>query len=108
MAAEHEPEAIRQQMDETRTALNDKIATLEQQVVDTVQGASAGVMETVEVLKDAVQDTVQTVRDSVDDTVESVRDTFSIEKQMARRPWTVLAIEAGLGFAAGYIATPPR
>ena len=108
MATESEPEAIRQQMDDTRTALNDKIATLEQQVVETVQGASAGVMETVEVLKDAVQDTVQTVRDSVGDTVEGVRDTFSIDKQVERRPWTVLAISAGIGFAAGYLMTPPR
>jgi ElaB/YqjD/DUF883 family membrane-anchored ribosome-binding protein len=107
MAPESEPEAIRQQMDETREALNDKIATLEQQVVDTVQDASAGVRETVEVLKDAVQDTVQSVRDSVGDTVESVRDTFSLEKQMVNRPWTVLAISAGVGFAAGYLLTPP-
>jgi ElaB/YqjD/DUF883 family membrane-anchored ribosome-binding protein len=108
MTPETEPEAIRHQMDDTRTALNDKIATLEQQVVDTVQGASAGVMETVEVLKDAVHDTVETVRHTVDDTVEGVRDTFSIDKQMQRRPWTVLAISAGLGFAAGYLVTPPR
>jgi ElaB/YqjD/DUF883 family membrane-anchored ribosome-binding protein len=108
MAIENEPEAIRQQMDETRSALNDKIATLEQQVVDTVQGASAGVMETVEVLKDAVHDTVQNVRDSVGETVDNVRDTFSLEKQMENRPWAVLAISVGLGFAAGYLVTPPR
>ena len=95
-------------MDETRTALTDKIATLEQQVVDTVQGASAGVMETVEVLKDAVQDTVQNVRDSVGETVENVRDTFSVEKQVQNRPWTVLAVSAGLGFAVGYLVTPSR
>jgi ElaB/YqjD/DUF883 family membrane-anchored ribosome-binding protein len=108
MSESSEPEVIRQQMDETRSALTDKIATLEQQVVDTVQGASAGVLETVEVLKDAVQDTVQNVRDSVGETVDTVRDTFRIEIQMANRPWTVIAISAGLGFVAGYLVTPPR
>jgi len=118
MAAENEPEVIRQQMDETRNALTDKIATLEQQVVETVQGATDGVKETVGALKDAVADTVQTVRDTVGDTVQTVRDTvgdtvtsvqetFSIAKQVENRPWTVLAISAGVGFAAGYLVTPP-
>jgi len=109
MAVENEPEVIRQQMDETRSALTDKIATLEAQVVETVEGASAGVRETVESVKGAVQDTVETVRETVAETVESVRETFSIEKQIERRPWTVMALSAGIGFAAGYLATPaPR
>ena len=94
-------------MDETRNALTDKIATLEAQVVETVEGASANVRETVETIKDAVQDTVQTVRDSVSDSFDSVRETFSLDTQIVRRPWTVLALSAGLGFAAGYLLTPP-
>ena len=89
---ENECEVIRQQMDETRTAMTDKIETLEQQVVDTVQAASA-----------AVSETVQTVKDSVHETVETVKDTFDLPRQVERRPWTMMAGATALGYLGGYL-----
>jgi len=94
---------IRQQMDETRTALTDKLEVLEQQVVDTVQGATAAVAETVASAKEIVQDTVQTVKDSVQETVETVKDTFDLKRHVDRRPWTLLAGATALGFVGGYL-----
>jgi ElaB/YqjD/DUF883 family membrane-anchored ribosome-binding protein len=100
---ENESEVIRQQMDETRAAMSDKIETLENQVVDTVQAATAAVSETVGSVKDIVHDSLQTVKDSVQDTVESVKDTFDLPRQVNRRPWTMFAGAAALGYLGGYL-----
>jgi ElaB/YqjD/DUF883 family membrane-anchored ribosome-binding protein len=99
-----EPEEIRQEMDETRDALTDKISMLEKQVVDTVHDASTNVKETVQ----AVKDTVQTVKDSVGDTFDSVKETFSVTNQVQQRPWLIMAGAAGVGFAAGYLLSAPE
>jgi ElaB/YqjD/DUF883 family membrane-anchored ribosome-binding protein len=100
---ENESEMIRQQMDETRAALTDKIETLEHQVVDTVQAASTAVSETVGSVKEIVHDSLQTVKDSVHDTVETVKDTFDLHRQVDRRPWTMFAGATALGFLGGYL-----
>ena len=89
---ENECEVIRQQMDETRSAMTDKMETLEHQVVESVQAASA-----------AVSETVQTVRDSVHETVETVKDTFDLPRQVDRRPWTMMAAATALGYLGGYL-----
>ena len=102
-----EPEEIRQEMDETRDSLTEKISLLEKQVTDTVQEATDGVRETVQSVKSAVEDTVQTVRDTVGDTVDSVKESFNLRAQVQRRPWVVMAGGLGLGFAAGYILAGP-
>jgi ElaB/YqjD/DUF883 family membrane-anchored ribosome-binding protein len=89
---ENECEVIRQQMDETRSAMTDKMETLEQQVVESVQAASA-----------AVSETVQSVTDSVHETVETVKDTFDLPRQVDRRPWTMMAGATALGYFGGYL-----
>jgi len=95
---DNESEVIRHQMEETRTALQDKLETLEQQVKERVQNATEAVNETVSTVKEAVQDTVGTVKDSVHDTVESVKDTFDLRQQVERRPWTMFCGAAIVGF----------
>lgn len=102
-----EHEAIRQEMDETRSSLTDKISMLEQQVVDTVHEASTGVKETVEAVKEAVQDTVQSVKTSMGETVDSVKDTFSVSRQVDKNPWMMMAGSVGAGFLAGYVLNAP-
>jgi ElaB/YqjD/DUF883 family membrane-anchored ribosome-binding protein len=95
---DNESEVIRHQMEETRTALQDKLETLEQQVKDTVQGATEAVTETVSTVKEAVQDTVGTVKDSVHETVESVKETFDLQHQVERHPWPMFCGAAAVGF----------
>jgi hypothetical protein len=75
------PEVIRQQMEETRASLSEKLETLEQQVVGTVQGA----------------------RQSVADTVQSVKDAFDVKLQVQRHPWPMLAGSVAVGFATGAV-----
>jgi ElaB/YqjD/DUF883 family membrane-anchored ribosome-binding protein len=95
------PEIIRQQMEETRTALTQKLETLEDKVVSTVQEATSAVTDTVDNVKDAVNETVTSVKDTVQDTVASVRDTFDIERQVQRRPWLMFGGSVVLGYVAG-------
>jgi ElaB/YqjD/DUF883 family membrane-anchored ribosome-binding protein len=89
---DNEPEVTREQMQETRTALSEKLETLEQQVVDTVQGATNAVAETVENVKDAVHETV-----------ENVKDTFNLQLQVKRHPWGMVAGSLALGYLGGYL-----
>lgn len=98
--ADH-PEVIRQQMEETRTSLTDKLETLEQTLKDTVTDATDAVSETVQSVKDAVQETVGTVKDTVQDTVASVKDTFDVASHVRERPWTMLLGATAIGFVGG-------
>jgi ElaB/YqjD/DUF883 family membrane-anchored ribosome-binding protein len=100
---DNEPEdVIKQQMSETRASLAEKLETLEQQVVGTVQNATTAVTDTVESVKDAVQQTVETAKASVRETVEAVKETFDISEQVRKRPWTMMAGSVAVGYAAGY------
>jgi ElaB/YqjD/DUF883 family membrane-anchored ribosome-binding protein len=98
-----ESEKIRQQMEQTRASLAEKLETLEHQVMGTVQQTTSAVNETVENVKEAVQETVGTVKDSVSDTVETVKETFSLARRVERHPWTMFGGSVALGFAAGYL-----
>jgi ElaB/YqjD/DUF883 family membrane-anchored ribosome-binding protein len=94
-------EMIRQQMQQTRESLSEKLETLEQQVVQTVQGATTAVSETVESVKEAVQGTVETVKGSVQDTVESVKSTFDLGRHVQEHPWFMVGGATAAGFLAG-------
>jgi ElaB/YqjD/DUF883 family membrane-anchored ribosome-binding protein len=98
---ENESEMIRQQMDETRTALTDKIEMLEHQLVETVQAASTSVVETVGSVKEIAHDSLQTVKDSVHETLETVKDAFDLQRQVNQRPWTMFAGATALGYLGG-------
>src|SRR4051794_2704569 len=91
---DHESEVICNQMEETRTALQDKLESLEQHVSNTVQGAS-----------DAVTDTVDSVKSAVQDTVDSVKESLSVRYQVERHPWTMFLGAALVGFVGARLLT---
>jgi len=97
-------EVIRQQMEETRNSLQDKLETLEEQVKHTVQEATetvTTVKETVASVRESVKESVDTVKDSVHDTVESVKESLSVERQFREHPWLMFAGAAAVGFLGG-------
>jgi ElaB/YqjD/DUF883 family membrane-anchored ribosome-binding protein len=98
---ENEPEVIRQQMQETRTALTEKLEALEQQVTGTVQDAREAVTDTVETVRDAVTETVDVVKDSVRETVDTVKETLDLSLQVERHPWAMVGGSVAVGFASG-------
>jgi ElaB/YqjD/DUF883 family membrane-anchored ribosome-binding protein len=87
---DNELEVTHADLDETRASLSEKLETLEQHVVDSVQGATA-----------AVSDTVESVKDAVRDTVATVRETLDIPLQVKRRPWGMVGGSIALGFLGG-------
>ncbi|MBC7815656.1 MAG: hypothetical protein IAG10_02020 [Planctomycetaceae bacterium] len=108
-----EPEVIRQQMADSRTALTEKLGFLEEKVTETVQNATtsvtdtvnsatASVVETVDSVKSAVQETVATVKHSVEGTVASVTEAFDLPHQVAAHPWPMMAGAIGVGYLIGY------
>jgi len=96
-----ESEVIQQQMQETRTALTDKLETLEAQVVNTVSEANTAVVATVESVKDAVQETMNVVKGSVHETVDSVKHAMDLSRQVDRHPWLLMGGAAALGYLGG-------
>jgi len=103
---DQEPDVIRDQIDETRASLTEKIETLEttvkstiQDARETVEGTVATVKETVEGTIENVKGTIADVKESVSDTVESVKQTFDLGYQTQQRPWLMM----GCSFAAGFV-----
>jgi ElaB/YqjD/DUF883 family membrane-anchored ribosome-binding protein len=105
---------IREQMEDTRTALTEKLETLEQKVTDTVQEATAAVSDTVTSIKESVTDTVSTVKDSVQDTVTAVKDSvqggvdtvkdwFDIPAHVDQHPWLAMGGSVLLGYCVGHV-----
>jgi len=95
-----ESEVIHQQMAETRSSLQDKLESLEQQVTTTVQDATSAVGDTVEEVKEAVQETVDAVKGAVQDTVDSVKSTIDISQHIQAHPWAAVCGAAGASFLA--------
>jgi len=93
---------IRQQIEETRSHLTEKLETLEEQVKGTVANVSQSVEDTIETVKSTVEGTVENVKSTVNDTVETVRRTFDIPSQVARHPWAMTGLSLTAGLALGY------
>jgi len=96
-----QPEVIRQQMEETRTSLAEKIEKIEEEVVDKVTETTTAVADTVESVKDAVEETVEAVKGTVQESVQAVKNTFDLPRQMDRHPWLFVGASVGVGFLGG-------
>jgi len=101
-------ELIRHDMEETRTALSDKLEVLENQVMGTVQEARSAVSQTVETLKDTVSsvkdsvtDTVSAVKESVQDGVATVKHWFDLRAQFDNHPWLMTGGSVLTGYLVG-------
>lgn len=90
-----ETEVIREQIEQTRGALQEKIEALEQQVQDTVQGAADAAAETVQTVKQ----TVEAVKESVQETTASIRQSLDLAKHVREHPCLMFFGAMGLGFA---------
>lgn len=105
---DNEPQVIRDQMQETRTALTEKLDTLQQKVATTVESITTPVAETVQTVKEAVSDTVGTVQETVAGTVETVKDTFNVSRHVQEHPWPVMLGSVAAGFLLGRLLPSPR
>jgi len=92
-----EPEVIRQDIEQTRSALTEKLETLEEEVMGTVRNA-----------KESVEETIENVTETVQETVETVQRTFDLEYQMQQRPWVMIGGSVAAGVAVGVLANSLR
>jgi hypothetical protein len=92
MDQEPEPEVIRQQIDQTRSALTEKLETLETQVRGTVTSA-----------KTTVEETIENVKGTVRDTVHTVKQTFDLPYQTERHPWAMFGGSVVAGYLVGMV-----
>ncbi len=117
------PDELRQQIDESRHALAEKLHLLEAKVTESVQvatetvtEATAAVVDTVATAKATVAETVNSVQTVFDQTVNSVKNTvaesvntvteqFQISRQVQKHPWWSLAASVAAGYCAGQILT---
>jgi hypothetical protein len=84
------PDEIREDIEGTRSALTEKLETLEQEVKGTVYEAKAAVTDTIEDVKETVKETVETVKESLD-----------IRGYVGEYPWPMMVGSVALGFAFG-------
>jgi ElaB/YqjD/DUF883 family membrane-anchored ribosome-binding protein len=91
---DHESEVIKQQMEETRSSLADKLEALEEHVASTVHSTTDAVTGTVENVKEAVEETVDTVSESV----AQVKEAFDITRQVQEHPWLIMGGAVVVGY----------
>jgi len=114
-----DPNLIREQMEQTRGDLTEKLEILEnrvaatvqeatQEVAQTVQAVSGSVQETVEAVTETVHETVDTVKETVEDTLTAVKggigaikDMFDVPAHVERYPWIAVGGSVAGGFFVG-------
>jgi ElaB/YqjD/DUF883 family membrane-anchored ribosome-binding protein len=103
---DHELEVIRDQMDETRASLANKLEALESQVRDTVQSATDTVASAVDGAKEvvsSVSEGAKQVVEKVSETVESVKESLSVNHYVEQYPWASLGVAVAAGFVAAQL-----
>jgi ElaB/YqjD/DUF883 family membrane-anchored ribosome-binding protein len=103
---DNELEVIRDQMEEKRASLSNKLDALEDHVLETVHGATSvvstavrDVSETVDMVKENIQETVEAVTHNIQETVEAVKDSLNVSEKIRHNPW----IAVGGAFAGGFV-----
>jgi ElaB/YqjD/DUF883 family membrane-anchored ribosome-binding protein len=81
-------QVIKHRMEQTRESLIEKIETLENKVMNSVQNATS-----------AVSETVASVKETMHEGVESVKDAVDVKAHVDRHPWLMI----GGSIFAGYV-----
>jgi ElaB/YqjD/DUF883 family membrane-anchored ribosome-binding protein len=100
---------IRENIEDTRTAVTEKIEMLEGRVhetmegtkstIDTVMDSIKRVQGTVEEAKSAVDNILETLKYTMEETIERVKSTTDLIEQVNRNPWIMF----GSAIVMGYI-----
>lgn len=76
-----------------------KLESAEQQVRDNVICAAQNVSDAVEL----VTDSLHSVKSTVDESIRSVKRTCDVQRQVRKRPWTMLMGAAAIGFVGAKV-----
>jgi ElaB/YqjD/DUF883 family membrane-anchored ribosome-binding protein len=103
-----ELEVIHHEMEEKRASLAEKLDTLENHVLGTVQEATAAVSHTVEDVKSVVDTVTDSVKDTVESVAETVKHTFDMRDHVQRHPWGMFCGAVAVGFVGGRMIAPAQ
>jgi ElaB/YqjD/DUF883 family membrane-anchored ribosome-binding protein len=102
---------IRQNIEETRAAMSEKIEMIEERVHETVEGTTSTidnvigninrVKEAIEQTKSAIDSGIDTIRQAIDETVERVKYTTDLIEQVNQNPWIMLSSAVLVGYVFG-------
>ncbi|HEY7329853.1 MAG TPA: hypothetical protein VH592_19620 [Gemmataceae bacterium] len=96
-----ETELIKQQMGQTRAALTEKMETLENKVLGTVNSTTDTISQTVQDVGATVTETTHNVRATLRETIDSVRDALDVSRQIHQHPWVMMAGSVAAGYVGG-------
>lgn len=111
MDDERKLEVIREEMEETRASLANKLEALETQVRDTVQSATDTVASAVDGAKEvvsSVSEGAKQVVETVSETVENVKESLSVSRYVEQYPWASLGVAVAAGFVAAQLIPTSR
>ena len=104
---------IRENIEDTRTAVTEKIETLEGRVHKTMEGTKSTidnimdgikrVQGTVEEAKSAVDNILETFKYTMEETIERVKYTTEIIEQVDRNPWIMFGSAILMGYVLSSI-----
>jgi len=103
-----ELEVIHHEMEEKRASLAEKLDTLENHVLGTVQEATSAVSHTVEDVKSVVDTVTDSVKGTVESVAETVKHTFDMRDHVRRHPWGMFCGAVAVGFVGGRMIAPAQ
>jgi ElaB/YqjD/DUF883 family membrane-anchored ribosome-binding protein len=102
---------IKQNIEETRAAMNQKIEKIEGRVHETMEGTRStldnmvgGINRmkgTIEETKSVIDNSIDTIKQAVDETVERVRYTAEVIDQVKENPWIMFSSAVLVGYVLG-------
>jgi uncharacterized protein YjbJ (UPF0337 family) len=104
---------IREDIENTRSAVTEKIEMIEERVhetmegtkstIDTVMDSIKRVQGTVEEAKSAVDEVLETLKYTMEETIERVKYTTDLIEQVNRNPWIMFGSAILMGYTLGSV-----
>jgi ElaB/YqjD/DUF883 family membrane-anchored ribosome-binding protein len=104
----------RQEIEDTRAAMIEKIELMEERVQETIAGAKSTVesamqgfkqvQETVEKAKSTADSIIESVKGTVDETIEHAKSTSELIAQVNQNPWIMFGSALLVGYILGSLA----
>jgi ElaB/YqjD/DUF883 family membrane-anchored ribosome-binding protein len=102
---------LRQDIEDTRAAMTEKIELIEERVQETIAGAKSTVesamqgfkqvQETVEQAKSTSDSIIESVKGTVDETIERAKRTSELIAQVHQNPWIMFGSALLVGYILG-------
>src|SRR5262249_43753141 len=103
-----ELERLRADIAGTRSALSNKLESVEQELRENVRRTTDSVVDTLHTVKDTFTGTIDDVRDRFTGTVNTIKTELDVRRHVREHPWIMLTGSAVAGFAAARLLPPAK